>query len=512
MPSFSWMRFVRPGDLNAFFGLMLDNVTQLVILSGLLIGLFGFPPELLMTRILPGSAIGVLVGNLFYTALAVRLARRTGRTDVTAMPLGIETSSLFAFTLGITGPAYLATKDAGTAWTIGMAAMATVGLTKMALSIIGPAVRRWVPRAGLLGPIAAVAVLLIAFFPSLRIFKEPLVGMVSLAVVLLCLVGRVRFPLGLPAAFGAVLIGTGIHYLVYLLGWAGTDRMAESHWTAGWPLPTMGFLEGMDLVGPYLAVALPFAFAIVIGDIDVTESAAADGDEYPTRAIVFLDGLATLIGAVCGGTVQTTAYIGHPAYKRMGAGIGYTLGTGLFVGLGGVLGYLSFIVGLLPEAAVAPILIFVGLEITAQAFKVTPAPHHRAVAIAFLPVTAYLVVIQLNSLMGAAGLGPDRLTGEMAVTYRVLILLSNGFIITSLLWATFLSFILNRRLTAAAAAMLIAGGFTLFGVIHSPFPDGRLFWAWEAQSSVFTLATGYWIMAGLVWLAALRIPPPAAQR
>ena len=76
-------RLFRPGDLNAFFGLMLDNLTQLVILAGILVGVLGFPKELVLTRIIPGSAIGVLIGDLIYTRMAVQLARKTGRANVT---------------------------------------------------------------------------------------------------------------------------------------------------------------------------------------------------------------------------------------------------------------------------------------------------------------------------------------------------------------------------------------------------------------------------------------------
>ncbi|HWM76610.1 MAG TPA: permease, partial [Methylomirabilota bacterium] len=71
-------RWVAPGDWNAFFGLALDNTTQLVILSSLLIGVFGFPPDLVLRVMVPGTAAGVLVGDLIYSWLAIRLMRRSG--------------------------------------------------------------------------------------------------------------------------------------------------------------------------------------------------------------------------------------------------------------------------------------------------------------------------------------------------------------------------------------------------------------------------------------------------
>ena len=125
--------------------------------------------------------------------------------------------------------------------------------------------------------------------------------------------------------------------------------------------------------------------ATIVGGTDNTESAAAAGDEYDTRAILATEGLATLAAGVCGGVVESTPYIGHPAYKKMGAGAGYALATGLFAGFGGVLGYLPFLIDWIPAAAVAPILIYIGLEVLAQAFTATPARHGAAVSLAVLP-------------------------------------------------------------------------------------------------------------------------------
>ncbi len=92
MKPYSW---VAKGDVNAFFGLMLDNLTNLVILSGLLIGVFNFPTDIVFFKMIPGTAIGILCGNIMYTYIAYRLMKKTGRNDITAMPLGVDTVSLF---------------------------------------------------------------------------------------------------------------------------------------------------------------------------------------------------------------------------------------------------------------------------------------------------------------------------------------------------------------------------------------------------------------------------------
>src|SRR2546428_417056 len=135
-------------------------------------------------------------------------------------------------------------------------------------------------------------------------------------------------------------------------------------------------LDALEATLPYLSLALPFALVTIIGGIDNTESAAAAGDEYRTRDILLTEAGATVLAALCGGVVQNTPYIGHPAYKAMGARAGYTLATGLVIGLGAAAGVLSLLVAVLPEAAISPILGFIGLEIIAQGFLALP--HRRA--------------------------------------------------------------------------------------------------------------------------------------
>src|SRR5215510_6499315 len=211
-------RWYAPGDWNAFFGLALDNLTQLVILSGLLIGVFGFPSDLVLRKMVPGTAIGVLVGDLAYTWLAIRLMRVSGRGDVTAMPFCIDTPSLFGIVFGVLGPAMIATGDPIRAWKIGMAVTVGMGLLKLGLAFAGDWAHRAIPRAALLGSIAGIATLLIAFLPALKIFADPLVGVVALVLVLVALVGRVRMPWGVPGAFGAVLVGTAIFWTRWLAG------------------------------------------------------------------------------------------------------------------------------------------------------------------------------------------------------------------------------------------------------------------------------------------------------
>src|SRR5271165_1635305 len=173
----------------------------------------------------------------------------------------------------------------------------------------------------------------------------------------------------------------------------------------------------------YLPVAIPLALATVVGGIDCTESAASVGDDYPTGQIIAAEGFATLVGGLFGGVIQSTPYIGHPAYKAMGARSAYTLATALFVGAAGILGFFDWIFFIIPKAVIFPILIFIGLEITAQSFHATSVRHYAAVALACVPALAYLALITINHLLPEMGkpfgeLRPD--TQQWIVTITIL--------------------------------------------------------------------------------------------
>jgi AGZA family xanthine/uracil permease-like MFS transporter len=328
-------------------------------------------------------------------------------------------------------------------------------------------------------------------------------------VLLVALVGGRRLPGGVPGALGAVLAGSAIFWARWALTGVGggEPRPVVTLGALGLalPMPTLAWLGALDALLPYLPLAVPFALATVVGGIDNTESAIVAGDEYRTRDILLTEALATIAAGCCGGVVQNTPYIGHPAYKAMGARAGYTLATGLLIGVGAAIGVVALLVRLLPDAAVAPILVFVGLQITAQAFLASPPRHAPAVALAFLPAVAALVLIEGNLLLGGVGKSAADLAGEGRAVWSALLVLGNGFILTALLWAAALVAIIERRLPVAGAVLAIAAVATLFGVIHSPLPDGAVFWPWAVASSApHTLAAAYGVSGALLVLLGRR--------
>lgn len=492
-------RWAQWGDLNAFFGLMLDNVTNLVVLTGILVGVFGYPADMVYRLMIPGTALGVLFGDAVYTWLAFRLAKRTGRSDVTAMPLGLDTPSTIGIATAVLGPVYLETKDPVLTWQVGMATLMIIGVFKVLLSFFGDWVRRHVPQAGLLGSLAGLGITLLAFFPVMKIFSAPVAGMASLGIILYALTAARRLPFRIPGAFLAVAAGCLIYYLAGGIGLFGMRAAAPAmQLHPAFPVPTLDFVFGMGRAIAYLPIAFPFALLTIIGGINNTESARVAGDDYRTRDILLTEAVATVVAALFGGVAQSTPYIGHPAYKAMGGRAAYTLAAGLFIGIGGALGAMSFVVQAIPEAVITPILLFIGIEIVAQAFRESPRRHIPAVVFSIMPVVAYLVLTYADSLIGKLDPG-TALSREILDEQNILRAAGHGFILTAILWGGFLANLIDGRTRRAAVFMAFCAGLTLFGFIHSVTPAGGIYLPWQVDNSlVRQIALGYALIGAFV--------------
>jgi len=348
---------------------------------------------------------------------------------------------------------------------------------------------------------------------------------VSLAVVLTTLVARIELPYKLPGAVGSLLIG-GLMY--YALKWAESSGVLPASLALPpEPLPidprqglfptewmavfTFQWLGAWREALHYLPIVIPFALATVVGGIDCTESAAAVGDEFDTGQVIGVEALATLVAALCGGVVQTTPYIGHPAYKAMGGRAAYVLATALFIGSAGVLGYFGYLYVIIPKVTVFPILVFIGLEISAQSFQATPQRHFPAVVLACVPALAQLGLIFVDKVFGdpimfEKGVTIAALKGEaLAADLTTLRMMANGFIITSLLWASALAAIIDRRLWRAASLFLLCSILTMFGIMHSPLPGSPMFVIWQPNSWQLDEATQHHVLSFLVGYIAVAV-------
>ena len=499
-------RFFTRNDFNAFWALFTDNLVNLLILSGVCRFVFQMPADLVFGRIVPGAAIAILAGVAVYTWLAGRVANRQGR-DVTALPYGISTPVMFVYLFGVIGPIYWATDDPLLAWQVGIGAGFMGGIVAALGAIVGPFLKRITPRAGMLGTLCGIALVFIGSVPLAEIFEHPVIGFSSLLFILWGLIGRFRLPGNVPAGLVAIAVGT---LIAVMLGQSTFDVQGMGLYP---PVPYFGdLLAGIAYLfaNPELfLVLIPVQIYNFIETMNNVESAEAAGDTYPVGLCQVTDGAGTMIGAVFGSPFPTTVYIGHPAYKRLDAHAGYIVGVAVVIAAAAFFGFLSLLAGLIPIAAAAPVLVFVSVSlITNTALAVKPA-HMAAVTFAILPHISAFLMVKWGSMMNAlrsAGveglppLGDADLTAALlqeGAHYEGHLALSQGAIITGLVWGAIVADIIDGRFRPAGLFALAAAAMSSVGIVHSntlqmPQFDG--------------ITVGYLIIGGFLLLYPLIAP------
>lgn len=368
-------------------------------------------------------------------------------------------------------------------------------------AIIGPVLKRVTPRAGMLGTLCGIALVFIGTVPLATVFEDPFVGFASMIIILWGLVGRFRLPFNIPAGLLALIVGT-----VVALG-MGQANISFDGVAFYPPMPYFGDL----VVGIQHLFADPELFLVLvpvqiydfIETMNNVESAEAAGDSYPVATCQITDGVGTMIGAVFGSPFPTTAYIGHPAYKRMGAHSGYIIGVGLVIPFAVFFGLLAFLNNLIPVAAAAPVLVFVALSLITNTAHSIKTEHMAAVTIAMMPHISAFLVIKWGSMMGAlAAAGAQALPelGDPALTAALLqqgahyeghLALSQGAILTGLIWGAIVASVIDGKFMTAGGFALAAFGMSLVGIIHS----ASLHWP---EFSGVTL--GYLIAAAFLYI------------
>jgi AGZA family xanthine/uracil permease-like MFS transporter len=137
-------------DIDGFFGLMTDNLMQLIVIGALCQQVCGISATKVFGTILPGAAISIFIGNVFYAWQARKCSRREKRSDVTALPFGINTPSLFAFVFFVMLPVKLETGSPEMAWKVGLLACLGSGIIELVGALGSEFIRKHTPRAALL--------------------------------------------------------------------------------------------------------------------------------------------------------------------------------------------------------------------------------------------------------------------------------------------------------------------------------------------------------------------------
>ena len=499
------LRWWTRGDTNAFFGLAFNILVNVLTLTGLMIGVVGVPAGDVLGTVLPAMGVALVIGNVYYTYLARRLARREGRTDVTALPFGPSVPHMFIVVFVIMLPIYLSSGDPIQAWSAGLAWAFVIGLIVLIGAFVGPYVRKVTPRAAMLGTLAGISLTFIAMRPAAQIWDYAWIGLPVLAIILIGFFTDVRLPGNIPVGLAALLVGTAI-------GWIGGAMSVPDVTAAARDIaiavPDLKFdllLDGLADLAPLLATAIPLGVYNFTEAMSNVESAAAAGDDYNLRSVLLADGAGAVVGSALGSPFPPAVYIGHPGWKDAGGRAGYSMASGLLVAVLCFLGLFGLLSALLPLPAIVPILLYIGLLIGAQAFQAVPRVHAVAVVIAILPNLASWAAGLIDNSLAAAGtsaaeVGDDALAGA-GVVYSGLTTLGQGAVLAGLVLGAIVTFVIDRTFVRAALASAVGALLSLIGLIHAP----EVGWAANPQ-----VALGY-LLLGVVCLGYGALQRTAAR-
>jgi AGZA family xanthine/uracil permease-like MFS transporter len=489
-----------PGDTNAFFGLGFNILVNVLTLTALMIGVVAVPADDVLGTVLPALGVALILGNLYYTLLARRLAQRENRSDVTALPYGPSVPHMFIVVFVVMLPVYLGTGDAIQAWQAGLAWAFLIGVIVMIGAFVGPYVRKITPRAAMLGTLAGISITFISMRPAAQMWEVAWIGLPVLAIILIGFFTDVRLPFNVPIGLAALLVGTAI-------GWIGGYMSAPevsdavSNIALGVPDQRIDLLlEGLSDLAPLLGTAIPLGVYNFTEAMSNVESAAAAGDSYNLRSVLLADGAGAVIGAGFGSPFPPAVYIGHPGWKDAGGRTNYSLASGVAIGVLCFVGLFGVLDALLPVPAIVPILLYIGLLIGAQAFQAVPRLHAVAVVAALLPNLAQWAHGLIDNSLAAAGtsaneVGMDALNSA-GVVYEGLKTFGEGAVLVGLVLGTIVTFIVEKKFTYAAMGAGAGAALSFIGLIHAPEVE------WAANGEV---ALGY-LMFAAICLAWSRLP------
>lgn len=500
------VRWWVPGDWNAFFGLFTNVVLNVIVLTGLVLGVVKLPGEIVFGRILPALAIALPLGNIYYGYLAYKLAKRERRDTVTAMPYGPSVPHMFIVVFLIMLPVAIKTGNPIAAWQAGLAWCFVIGIIILIGAFIGPTIRKHTPRAAMLGTLAGISITFISMRPAFQSWEVPWIAFISLGIIMVSWMANVRLPGNVPGGLAAVVIGTAIAWITAILGWSGLMKPtavveAVSQFGFRFPFPTGDVFVGLSGIAPLLITAIPLGIYNFTEGMNNVESAEAAGDSYNLRHILLADGIGAVAGSLLGSPFPPAVYIGHPGWKAVGGRIGYSLATGVCVGLVCLLGLVALLLAVIPLVAILPILLYIGVVIGAQAFQATPREHAPAVILALIPNLASWAQTQVDGALNAAGtsaakLGMDVLGGT-GVVYRGMELLGGGAILAGMILGAIAAFVIDRDFNRAAVYSLAGAVLSYFGFIH-----GAKLGIGESSE----VALGYFLLALIFWGLAQREP------
>jgi AGZA family xanthine/uracil permease-like MFS transporter len=482
---------VGRGDIDATIAQVGFNVAQMIIPVFLLLPL-GIPLAFSVGRLLPGYALGFLIGSLGLTSLAVGLRKRERRNDVTAHVYGNNVPAIIAFTLSIMLPVYLQTHDEIRAWQLGAAAVIWTGIIKLLAAPFASVLRRFIPVPASMTVFGAAMYSYLALVLLQRIFDQPLVGIVALTIVAISVFAGVpitsrRIPPFVVAWIVPLLVGLSIGYVHPM--WQGVS--------IGLPfVASLGPLRALLDVLPYLSVVAPIAVYQVLQDIAAVEGASAAGDNYDARLVVACDAVGTLVCGAAGSVITPVVYAMHPPFKAIGARIGFALWTPIIFLIAVMSGLTIFVAQLFPWPILAAMIAYVSVGVGMATLRRVDRKYLSAVLLGFVLPAGAVVSAAMNSALPALKLSaanPDvQAALNRSIYWSSLQGLGNGFLFLVLVVASIVTELIDRNFGRAAIWCVVAATFSWFGMMHSSI------FQWAAQPNY---ACGWLAAAAIVFSA-----------
>jgi len=492
--------FVK-GDINGFFGLFSNVLTNFLAAIGLLAAI-NMPGDIIYGNVVPGTAVAIGLGGIIFAIQARRASIKHENSNTTALPYGLSVPHYFIVAFGVMLPVYAQTQDWMLAWSTGVAWNMIQGIIMTLGAVVGPFIQKYIPRSALLGSLAGLAVTYIAMNPMGEIFSTPYIGLFTLVIVLGGWIAHKKLPGNIPAGLLAIIIGMS---LAWATGYMDANVVQEA--AAGFSIsfPSFAFsqlMTGFAYISPFLAAAIPLAIYDFLESLDNIESAEVGGDKYPTGLTLLVPGVLTMIGSVLGSPFPTIIYIGHPGWKATGARVGYSLATGVGVIILAFVGLMPLVISVIPLVALLPILVYISMTIGTQAYTTADPKHIPAMILGLMPFIGSFVILQINNALTAAGTSANevglQVLRDNGVYYEGWSVLGSSDILVSMMLITIVIYLIDKNFKVAAFYSLLTAGLSFFGFIHA----GQI-----GLGTGSSAALGYGMMAlGLLFFHFYRHP------
>jgi adenine/guanine/hypoxanthine permease len=398
-----------------------------------------------------------------------------------------------------------------TAYKVALVANFITGMILTTLACFGPLILQYVPPAALLVPIAGIGISFLGLEQLTNSIAAPIVGFYAIMWMFIGWYAGVRVGYGnwrLPEALQVILVGV-------ILGWSTglnkTSTVSDAAKLVKWWGPNLSLQElfsDFSMIKDYLGIVIPIAISAAATTLMCLVSAKGAGDPYPVRETMIVDGIGTMISSCFGSPFGTVVYIGHPAHKRSGALVGYSLTNGIVYIVLSWFGILALIQSLVNQATIGPIVLFVGLMINEESLDFMPPRHYAAFIVGLFPsIYDWTVNVSARSPQrDLVTLGDGSYPGSTG-WYGVLAW-KRGALLVSFIWVAMIVMVIDRRWKSATVWALIGACFALFGIIHVPAAGFKTFTepTWEQctiyPTECWDYAEQWMFMLAYVMLAA----------